>query len=77
MKGIPRQYSLIKLMPEYKKWLLDNVQGNSDLLGNDTFVFLGEIPNMREHCIVCAKESGKILTGYHVGNFIELNEDEV
>ena len=76
MKKAPRQYSLIKLYPEHRKWLEVNAT-DSILLKEKAFVFLGEIPNMPEHCVIAGHESGKILSGYHIANFIELSEDEV
>ena len=41
-----------------------------------SYVFFGEIPNMPGHCIVADYKTGKIYSGYHVENFIELNSDE-
>jgi hypothetical protein len=41
-----------------------------------TYVFFGEIPNMPGHCIVADYETGKIHSGYHTDNFIELGEEE-
>lgn len=40
------------------------------------YIFLGEIPQMPGHCIVVSMNEGKILTGYHTENFIELTEEE-
>lgn len=46
---------------------------NSD----DIYVYLGDIKQMPEHCIVVDLKTGKIYCGYHTENFIELTEDEV
>jgi hypothetical protein len=42
-----------------------------------TYVFIGEIPNMLGHCVVADHKTGKIYSGYHTENFIELSEEEV
>lgn len=42
----------------------------------DVFLyFLGEIPNMRGHCILTS-DRGDIFAGYHIENFEEIPEDE-
>ena len=40
------------------------------------FLYFGEIPNMKEHCVVCGLESGKIYSGYHIENFRVATEEE-
>jgi len=40
------------------------------------YIFLGEIPNMPGHCVVADHGSGKIYSGYHTDNFVELRKDE-
>ena len=75
--NIPRQYAMVKLQSEFTSWLKENGHENSELLREDVYIFMGEIPNMPEHCVVAAKNSGKILSGLHTDNFIELTEDEV
>ena len=42
-----------------------------------TYVFIGEIANMLGHCVVADHKTGKIYSGYHTENFIELSEEEV
>lgn len=76
MKNIPRQYALVKIEPEHKKRLEANAS-DSILLKEKAFIFLGEIPNMPEHCVVAGKDSGKIFSGYDIDNFKELSGDEV
>jgi hypothetical protein len=76
MKNTPRQYSLVKIEPKHKKWLEENAS-DTILLKEKTFVFLGEIPNMPEHCIIAGQESGKIYSGYDIENFVELSSEEV
>jgi len=42
----------------------------------ELFVFLGEIPNNTEHCILHDFRTGKIIGLYHIWNFREATEDE-
>lgn len=61
--------TMIKLKdtsPEYKK-----------IFGPSPYIFLGEIPNMYGHCVICSYQTGKIYCGYHTDNFIEIEEDEL
>ncbi len=71
-----RQNALIKIESKHKKWLEEN-DNESPLLKEEVFVFLGEIPNMPEHCIIVGHKSGKVLSGYHTFDFLELSEDEL
>ena len=49
----------------------------SPLLKEETFIFLGEIPNMKEHCVIAGRLSGRIYSGYHIQDFEELTENEI
>jgi len=40
------------------------------------YLFLGEIANMREHCVVMDWKTNRTYVGYHTENFVELTEDE-
>ena len=40
------------------------------------YVFFGEIPNMLGHCIVADQRTGKLYSGYHTENFVEIHEAE-
>ena len=40
------------------------------------YLFLGEICNMRGHCVVCDHVTGQIYSGYHTENFVELDDEE-
>lgn len=44
---------------------------------NVAYIFFGEIPNMPGHCIVAHSQTGRMFTGYHTENFVELTEEEV
>lgn len=38
----------------------------------DDFIYLGEISNMKGHCIVKRMGDGEIFRGYHIENFVEI-----
>lgn len=40
------------------------------------YIYFGEIANMPGHCVVADHKTGKIYSGYHTENFIEINADE-
>jgi hypothetical protein len=69
----PRQYSLVRfdfdsLPKEY--------HAGYPFKKDSAYVFLGDIPNMRGHCVVIEHRTGKVYSGYHTDNFTEINEDE-
>jgi hypothetical protein len=41
------------------------------------YIFMGEIPNMPQHCIILDPTSSKKYVGYHTENFVELEENEI
>ena len=43
----------------------------------DRFVYLGDLPQMKEHCVVARVSDGRIFSGYHTWNFIPLSEEEL
>lgn len=43
----------------------------------DIFVYLGDITNMPEHCVVVRTGDNIVFTCYHTDDFIELTEDEI
>jgi hypothetical protein len=73
MTKIPRKLSLVRFdataipKPYRRKYPLQSGR---------TYVFFGEIPNMRGHCIVADHRTGQIYFGYHTENFCELTEQE-
>jgi hypothetical protein len=74
-KKVPRQYSLIAFDADgvdYQK-----ATGGAYPFSEDgVYVFLGEIPNMPDHCVVCDHRTGQIYSGYHTWNFKEIPEGE-
>jgi len=41
------------------------------------YVFLGEIANMKGHCVVADHITGQIYSGYHSEHFVEISEDKL
>lgn len=81
----PRLNSLVKLAEKHilflnsikSSLLREDAREVIEMLDSNRFIYLGEIPNMRGHCIVVDILNKKILHGYHIENFVELDEDEV
>ena len=70
----PRTYSLVKF--DVTKLPLQ-VRRRYPFRKDRVYVFFGEIANMKGHCIVMDRKTGKMYSGYHTENFVELPEDEV
>ena len=65
----PRQYSLVRYTGP--------VGTGHPLVRGQSYIYLGEIPNMPGHVVVFAHQTGRIFSGYHIDNFVEMTEDEV
>ncbi|HEY9197816.1 MAG TPA: hypothetical protein VIR60_00530 [Gammaproteobacteria bacterium] len=74
MAKSPRKLSLVKLK---KKWASEPATQELPFINDMPLVFLGEIPNMPEHGVFVGHRSGKIYSGYHIFQFVELSESEV
>jgi hypothetical protein len=48
-----------------------------ETLGESLYIFLGEVPNCKGHCILADLSTGKFIGMYHTDNFREATEDEV
>lgn len=70
----PRQYSIVKFDFET---LPKSFHRKYPFKQDKLYVYFGEIANMPGHCIVADHKTGKLFSGYHTENFIELSEDEV
>lgn len=71
------QYSLIRLTEWYRNFLRESCNNSHDLLRSDFFIYLGEIPNMKGHCVVAQHGGkGKIISGYHIEDFEVVPVDE-
>ena len=73
-----KQYSLVKFdynqIPKEYQYHYRSIF-KDERLGK--FIFFGEIPNMLGHCIVSGYDTGKIYSGFHIENFIELTDEEL
>ena len=69
---MPRKLSLVRFRFDELHEFRDEYPFTAD----GVYVFLGEIPNMRGHCVVADHRTGKLYSGYHTENFVELPEDE-
>ena len=78
---IPRQYSLVTLEESQMKNMnfdkknpfFNEIHKWSN--GKCIYVYLGEIPNQRGHCVVSGDVSGRIYSGNHIEFFRELDPD--
>lgn len=71
----PQNLSLVKLSAYTKKAMDEGYEypWNKE----DVFVYLGEIKNMMEHCIVVRNSDGRVFSCYHIEDFVELSEEEI
>jgi diadenosine tetraphosphate (Ap4A) HIT family hydrolase len=74
MRKISRKLSLVRFNAER---LPLAVRRKYPFRARRTYVFLGEMPNMPGHCVVIEHPSGKVFSGYHTENFVELPDTEV
>ena len=73
MAKIPRKLSLVRFDAAS---LPRGFCGKYPFRASRAYVFLGEIPNMPGHCVVADTQSGRIFSGYHTEQFIEIPADE-
>lgn len=71
---MPRQLSLVKFEPLLAP---GSLRRKYPFRRGIAYLFVGEIPNMPGHCVVVNRKTGKIYSGYHIENFVELEEDEL
>ncbi|MDD5519610.1 MAG: hypothetical protein PHI84_02215 [Kiritimatiellae bacterium] len=72
--NIPRKLSLVRFNATgLNKKMLKKYPFKKD----DTYIFLGEIPNMAGHVVVLDIKKHKIYSGYHIENFVELADDSL
>jgi hypothetical protein len=62
-----RKLSLVKVTEKWK---------SESHFKDDTFIYLGEIPNMKGHGVFIGHKTGKIYSGYHTERFRELTDEE-
>ena len=73
----PHQYSLVRVTEKYKNCFQSAHDKQMPLIKYDMFIFLGEIPNMKGHCIVAAHPNGPIISGWHTENFEEVPKEDL
>ena len=69
----PQQYSLVKF--DFTNVPAKN-RKRYPFQKDRTYVFFGELANMKGHCIVMDHKTGKMYSGYHTEHFRELSERE-
>lgn len=74
MYKMPRQLSLVKFTPPKQS---GTSRQRYPFRRGVTYLFFGEIPNMPGHCVVVDRRTGRIFSGYHIENFVELDENEI
>lgn len=57
-------------------WLTSKQLRNYPFKKGGVYLFLGEIANMPEHCVVLDWKTNRTHVGYHTENFVVLTEDE-
>lgn len=70
----PRQFSLVRF--DFGDLSVEHF-AEYPFKKDGVYVFFGEIANMPGHCVVADHETGRIYSGYHTENFVELSDDEV
>lgn len=73
-KRKPRRLSLVRF---YFDDLPKKFRAKYPFKPGSNYVFLGEIPNMPDHCVVADAKTGRVYTGYHTENFVEIPDEEV
>lgn len=66
----PRQYARVKFVCN------DSDRHYYPFERDETFIYLGEIPNMKGHCVVISDKDKQFHIGYHISNFVEWNDEE-
>lgn len=71
--------SMVDVDEDYRDFVMGLPEDTAvkDMVLNGPYIFLGEIPNMPEHCVVVSFKTGRVFCGYHTDDFHELSEDEV
>ena len=64
----PRRLSLVRFIGS-----TDDYPFNPDR----TYIYLGDLANMPDHCAIADPFTDRIHSGYHTDNFVELTEEEV
>jgi hypothetical protein len=73
MAKTPKKLSLVRFKSEA---IPAGSRAKYPFRSGHTYVFFGEITNMPGHCVVADHRTGKVFSGYHTENFVELTKDE-
>jgi len=68
----PRKLSLVKF--DFTN-LPEKYHSQYPFKKNESILFLGEIPQMKGHCVV-ARSDGTLSWAWHTDNFVELTKEE-
>jgi hypothetical protein len=74
MAKIPRKLSLVKFKASSMR---RGFRNKYPFRIDATYIFIGEIPNMPGHCVLADHQTGKLYSGYHTDNFVELSGNEL
>jgi hypothetical protein len=69
----PRKLSMVRLK---RKWASDPSAQELPFINDMPLIFLGEIPNMPDHGVFIGHYSGKVYSGFHIWQFIEIPDEE-
>jgi hypothetical protein len=67
-----RKLSLVRLRKTWEK-----TSSTLPFFDDLPLIYLGEIPNMPQHGVFVGHSSGRIYSGYHIDQFVELPQSEV
>jgi len=70
----PRRMSLVRFKAES---LPSHFLKKYPFKAGRTYVYLGELVNMGGHCVVADHKTGRLYSGFHTENFVEIPADEV
>ena len=73
VEKIPRKLSLVRF--DFEK-VPKGFDRKYPFKRDRVYIFLGEIVQMPGHCVVADHQTGRLYSGYHTENFVELTDDE-
>lgn len=72
-RKVPKKLSLVRFDAP---WLSPQQRRAVPFTKSGVYLFLGEVANMPEHCVVMDYKANRTYVGYHTDNFIQLADDE-
>lgn len=73
IKKVKKQRESIKKL-SIVRWI-GNSDNNDIFNGCSRYIYHGEIPNMRGHCVVSDMDTGKLYSGYHISDFVAVVDE--